>query len=137
MALKKNKKRETIADFNTKEVPNPEKKTKAPVSLKSEEAPPKEVVKSEKKVEALPKAKPKPKETTLPKAVKNIQQAGIMRALKTRGYAHILPFKFIKGHETIIIHTDKATLEGTDISVPLGKGAITELMKQIKALQNK
>jgi hypothetical protein len=65
----------------------------------------------------------------------NIAQAGIMRALKARDYVSIsdsAPFVFTKDECTIEIHADKAVVIGTDISVPLGKGAITKLIKQME-----
>ena len=84
-------------------------------------------------------AKPKLKEKV---AAANIAQAGIIRALKTRGFSlvkDVSPYKFTEEGTAIeiIIYPDKATIENTEISVPLGKGAIHELMKQIKALEKK
>ncbi len=69
----------------------------------------------------------------------NISQAGIMKALKARGFKQETeesPYVFVDatGKRKVIISPDKAVVQGTNVSVPLGKGAIIELMKQIETL---
>jgi hypothetical protein len=94
---------------------------------------------------AVKKVKPKPEPKVALKEkvpAANIAQAGIIRALKTRGFSlakDISPYEFTDSKTAIkiIIHPDKAIVENTKISVPLGKGAIHELMKQIKTLEKK
>ena len=79
-----------------------------------------------------------PKEVTLKAKVgtPNISQAGLIRALKKRGFQSTNnenPFVFENPDipATVSIHTDKVTVADTDISVPLGKGAIDKLMEQV------
>lgn len=84
-----------------------------------------------------PKKEPKVDKGQVPKKKinPNIAQAGIMRALKTRDYiltTDSTPYVFEKKNVKIEIHTDKAIVIGTDISIPLGKGAITKLIKQVE-----
>lgn len=102
--------------------------------VKPESEPKKSLVKDDKTA-----VKPKLKEKV---AAANIAQAGIIRALKTRGFTlvnNVSPYEFTDKDTAlkIIIHPDKAVVENTKISVPLGKGAIHELMKQIKVLEKK
>lgn len=69
----------------------------------------------------------------------NISQAGIIKALKARGFTQktdVSPYEFIqpKTNRKVIVHADKTVVPGTNVSVPLGKGAIIEFMKQIESL---
>ena len=90
-----------------------------------------------KKVNTVVEGTEIPKEVTLKSKVgkPNISQAGLIRALKKREYSQIsdtVPFKLVKDTTTILVHEATAAVEGTEISVPLGKGAIDQLMKQLK-----
>lgn len=90
---------------------------------------PKETVKKDKQKAKTAKKTEKP----------NISQAGLMKALKTRNFTQGTdgsPYEFLepKTNRKVVIHPDKVIVPGTNVSVPLGKGAITELMKQIGTL---
>ena len=91
-----------------------------------------------KKVNTVVEGTEIPKEVTLKEKVSgpNISQAGLIRALKKRGFQptnNENPFVFENPDipATVLIHWDKVTVADTDISVPLGKGAIDKLMKQV------
>lgn len=61
----------------------------------------------------------------------NMAQVGIIRALKKRGYTQagtVIPIQMSSGNTKIDITADAAVVQGTDISIPLGKGAINKLM---------
>lgn len=68
------------------------------------------------------------------KAGMTMAQAGIIRALKARGYTQSgtsIPIQMVADKHAINITENEAVVQGTDISVPLGKGAIDKLMKAL------
>lgn len=72
----------------------------------------------------------------------NVSQAGLIRALKSRGYKqenNTNPYILKSGDSTVVIKRDSAetVVKGKTIGVPLGKGAIVKLEKEIKATENK
>lgn len=74
------------------------------------------------------------KPVTPKKAGMGMAQVGIIRALKKRGYTQegtVIPIQMSSGSTKIEITADAAVVQGTDISVPLGKGAINKLMKAL------
>lgn len=71
-------------------------------------------------------------QTVVPKKTgMSMAQVGIIRALKKRGYTQAgtaIPIQMSLGSTKIDITADAAVVQGTDISIPLGKGAINKLM---------
>lgn len=77
-----------------------------------------------KKEAAGPTAPPK-------KTGMTMAQVGIIRALKKRGYDQAgtdIPVQMVSDKHKIDITADAAVVQGTGISIPLGKGAINKLM---------
>lgn len=69
---------------------------------------------------------PAPKKTGM-----SMAQIGIIKALKRRGYTQKgtnIPVQMASDKYTIDITESEAIVQGTGISIPLGKGAINKLM---------
>lgn len=68
------------------------------------------------------------------KAGMSMAQIGIIRALKKRGYTQAgttIPIQMVSDKYKIDITESEAVVQDTDISIPLGKGAIDKLMKAL------